>query len=260
VKHTFFQKSKKEQDRIQLLISIGASLVVLLTVLVSYYSGIYPLAVVSAAIVLSVIAPFFSTPALKEEGKIIYYSPLLLAEREKEGTLILHGGTLFDYLFTIDRKLSGPQRTRLIIISYLEGLIDLIDHYQAQQNSRVRVKGTSYILNWKTAQKLGFTVAKAGISQKLLFVYNYVNLVLVKSMAKASLSFPDLKEIITLEADVASLIHRKHYILQLHSKLKDSRYRQTGVDWQEHPGHARDESKKGPIHRGGIAGDEPYAR
>ena len=38
----------------------------------------------------------------------------------------IHGGTLFDYVFVIDQKMNGKQRTNFIIQQYLEGLLNLI--------------------------------------------------------------------------------------------------------------------------------------
>lgn len=217
--HRFYQKSKKEQNKIQLVISVGASTVALFSVLLSYLTGLYFIAVFFIAILLSVIAPFFDTPAMKKSGKLVYYSPLFLTELEKNGVVSIHGGTLLDYVFVIDRNLTGSQRTKFIIISYLEGLLKLIDDYEVGKGSPVKIKGTSYIINRKTAQRLGFSVVSTDLVQKIVLLFNYVNLAFLLSIAKAKLTLPDLSEIITLETDPQTLIQKKNYLLSLHKKL-----------------------------------------
>jgi hypothetical protein len=35
---------------------------------------------------------------------MIYYSPLFITEKPKDGLIKIHGGTLFDYYFVIEKK------------------------------------------------------------------------------------------------------------------------------------------------------------
>jgi hypothetical protein len=42
---------------------------------------------------------------LVKKGKTKYYSKLLLAENENNNVMVIHGGTLFDYYFTLYKTL-----------------------------------------------------------------------------------------------------------------------------------------------------------
>ncbi len=149
-----------------------------------------------------------------------YYSALFIAENPKNGVITIHGGTLFDYYFVLDRQSSGRQRTAIIIQQYLEGLLSLIE--EQATNKDLIVRGTSYILNQRTAEKLGFTQVKADGLQYMLLIYNYFNLLLSNSMAKNKLAFPRLNNSKTFEAEVSQLLERKEYIESLNCSLKAS--------------------------------------
>lgn len=222
MEHKFYQKSKREQNRAQLMVALGAFAFNLCVLLLSVLSGFFLLVMLSVGMTLSVVAPFFDTPSLKEQGKLTYYSPLFLAEKEKDGVISVHGGTLFDYVYVIDRQLSGKQRTNFILQGYLEGLLALIKECEALNNPSIKVKGTSYILGKRTAERLGFAEVKTDFVQKVVLIYSYINLTLSHSIAKAQLSFPKLGNVRTFEADLCTLIDRKEFVLELREKLKNN--------------------------------------
>lgn len=172
------------------------------------------------AISISIIAPFFDTPSLKKSGKLIYYSPLFIIEKPKNGTIKIHGGTLFDYYFVIDKKMNGKQRTNFIIQQYLQGLLCLIEEHKNDKNLKIR--GTSYIMNKRTAEKIGFKIVKTDLLQKMILTYNYFNIFISNSISKNKISFPNLKEIKTYEADFQRLNERIDYIEKLNDKLKNT--------------------------------------
>lgn len=167
---------------------------------------------------MSIIAPFFDVPSLKKEGKLNYHSLLFYAEKPKGGVIEIHGGTLFDYVFVFDEKLKGRQRMNFIIQQYLEGLLNLMEENDDKQTTMIR--GTSYILNTRTAERLGFRIVKTDLLQRLILTYNYFNILITNSIAKGKLSFPKLKETKTIETELINLIERKYYIKDLNEKLK----------------------------------------
>lgn len=169
---------------------------------------------------LSLIAPFFDVPALKKSGGLVYYSPLFLAEKQKKDKITIHGGTLFDYVFVIDRELNGRKRMNFILQQYLEGLDRLIDRLQKENSEDLTIQGTSYILNERTAQKLGFQVVQTHFLQRCILIYNYFNLMVANSIAKGKWTFPRLGETKTFEAKLYDLIQRRNFIKSLHEKLK----------------------------------------
>ena len=222
MKHRFYQKSKAEQNRIQLKIGSVALIFNLLVLGVSIVSGIYLFIVLSIMISLSVIAPFFDVPALKKQGKLIYYSSLFIAEKEDKGVIKIHGGSLFDYVFVIDKSLNGTKRTHFILQKYLEGLLNLMRKYEDNYSTSVKIKGTSYILNARTAEKIGLEIIRVDAVQKLILIFNYFNILISNSIAKDGVSFPRLNNIKTFEGSIEELIKRRPYIEALNEKLKRS--------------------------------------
>lgn len=220
--HNYYLKSEKEQKQIQLKIGLATLILNLIVLTLSLISGWYVLTLLSIAITLSIVAPFFDIPSLKKRGELIYYSSLFITEKEKDGVIIIHGGSLFDYVFVINKKMNGKERTNFILQQYLEGILNLIDIFGKQHNTSVKIKGTTYILNERTANKIGLRIIKTDFVQKLILVYNYVNILLSNSFAKKKLSFPSINNIKTFESEISELIERKEVIEELNNKLKDS--------------------------------------
>ncbi|MBQ0786454.1 MAG: hypothetical protein KBT69_03075 [Oceanihabitans sp.] len=222
MKHRFYSKSNKEQNRIQFKIAIVAVSFNVLILVLSLLSGFYFFIFLCIIITLSIIAPFFDVPAMKKNGKLIYYSSLLITEKENKGTIIIHGGSLLDYVFVIDRSFSGKQRTNFILQKYLEGILNLIQACEETDNTSVRIKGTTYILNARTAEKIGLKVIQTDFLQKLILTYNYVNILISNSIAKRKIAFPKLTNIRTFESNIEELIKRKAFIEELNNKLKSA--------------------------------------
>ncbi|WP_439490228.1 hypothetical protein [Algoriphagus sp.] len=220
LEHGFYLKSKKEQIWIQVRIGFIALLIFLLVFLICWGIGFFLPLILGIPITLSLVAPFFDVPSLKKSGDLIYYSPLFLAEKPKNGNINVHGGTLFDYVFVIDRSLNGRERSKLIMVQYLEGLVNLIDHLQKDNSENLTIRGTSYILNKRTASKIGFQVVQTDFLQKVILLYNYFNLLCANSLAKGKLTFPKLGEIQTFETRLDELMERRDFINSLHIRLK----------------------------------------
>jgi hypothetical protein len=216
--HRFYNKTKKEQNKILIVIAICSLAILILSILISIYSGIYLIGILMFSIILSIIAPFFDMPSLKKSGKMIYYSPLFLTEKPKNGLTKIHGGTLFDYYFVIDRKMNGKQRTDFIIQQYLQGLLSFIETHK--KDTQMKIYGTSYIINERTAEKIGFKITKTDLFQKIILTYNYFNILISSSIAKNKLAFPKLNKTKTFEANISQLLERKEYIEKLNKSLK----------------------------------------
>jgi hypothetical protein len=221
LRHRFYNKTKREQNRIQLFIGFCTLSVLLFSLVISWITGIYLLGVLIFSITLSVIAPFFDTPSLKKNGDLVYHSPLFLSEKPKNGIIKIHGGTLFDYVFVIDQNMDGKQRTNFIIHQYLEGLLNLIEENKNRKTGNLTVRGTSYIIKDRTAHRIGFRPVTTSTIQKLILIYNYFNILIMYSIAKDKLSFPKVNETKTFEADLNNLKKLRESISQLNEKLKN---------------------------------------
>jgi hypothetical protein len=219
MKHRFYVKTTQEQNRILWKIAGITMLVNLLIGTLSILLGLYVLPFLSIAISLSIVAPFFDIPPLKKSGRLIYFSPLFITEREHKGVIIIHGGSLFDYVFVLNKSLKGRQRKTYIIQQYLQGLLNLIDSQEKKADPEVKIKGTSYILNDRTAKKLGFKIVKTNFLQKLILTYNYVNLLVSNSIAQGKVTFPRLGKVKTFEASISTLIKHKPSIIKLNLRL-----------------------------------------
>jgi hypothetical protein len=219
VEHKFYSKTEKEQKQVQFKIAGTAIFLNLILILLCFAIGLPLLSFLCISITLSIIAPFFDTPSLKKQGQLIYYSPLFLTEKEKNGVITIHGGTLFDYYYVIDRKLNGVQRTNLIIKGYLDGLLSLIEEYEGKAPNSIKIKGTSYIINERTASKIGLKKVKTNFLQSLILSFSYFNLMSSYSLAKAKLSFPNLRNTHSFEGDLDALIEQKAYLLRLRKLL-----------------------------------------
>ena len=218
--HRFYNKNKKEQNRILIVIAICSIIIILLSVIISIYSGIYLIGILTFSITLSIIAPFFDMHSLKKNGRVIYYSPLFITEKPKNGLIKIHDGTLFDYYFVIDKKMNGKQRTNFIIQQYLDGLLLLIEKYK--NDTKIKIRGTSYIINKSTAEKIGFEIVETDILQRIILIYNYFNILISNSIAKNKLSFPKLNKTKTFDANMSQLLERKEYIKKLNKSLKST--------------------------------------
>jgi len=218
--HKFYKKNKKEQYKILIVIGICSLTIILVSLIISIHSRIYLIGILTFSITISIIAPFFDMPSLKKNGIITYYSLLFIAEKPKNGIIKIHGGTLFDYYFVIPKKMNGKQRTNFIIQQYLDGLLHLLRKYE--NNKKMEIRGTSYIINKRTAEKIGFEIVETDILQKIILIYNYFNILISNSIAKNKLSFPKLNKTKTFKADVSQLLARKEYIEKLNKSLKST--------------------------------------
>lgn len=218
--HWFYLKSKKEQVWIQVKIGLVSFSLLLFVFLICWKVSFFLPLIICIPITLSLIAPFFDVPSLKDTGGLVYFSPLFLAEKPKKKKIIIHGGTLFDYFFVIDRRLNGRVRMNMILQQYLEGLDHLIDHLEKEEMENLTIRGTSYIINERTAQKLGFKVVQTDFLQKCILVYNYFNLLASYSLATGKWSWPRLADTKTFEAKLDDLIERREIIKSLKDKMK----------------------------------------
>ncbi|TDN88116.1 hypothetical protein DET49_10966 [Salegentibacter sp. 24] len=220
-KHKFYIKSNKEQTLEILKFSGLALLIFLGFVLIGLFLEWYFLPLLALPLILSVLAPFIDTPQGKKQGKLIYYTPLFITEKIKNEKIIIHGGTLFDYYYVLDRNWKERQRIRFILRQYILGLLKLSESFHAKNAEYISLEGTSYILNERTAEKLGFHKKRTNFLQQFILTYNYLQILLANSIAKGKLSFPDLARVNTYTAPLSAIKQNKIFLKQLADKLKD---------------------------------------
>jgi len=217
--HPYFAKTSAEQNR-YMLYAIGITVMIGATALLLFWwLHLLFVGILICFILITLLAPFVDVPGMVKAGKLSYHSVFLLAEAPKDGVLNLHGGTLFDYVYVLDFKASGKARTAFILQHYLEGLLHLIATYE-QQEAPLTLRWTSYIVNQRTAARLGFKPQPKDGLQQLILAFNYGNLLVSNSLAKGKLSFPKLSATQTYEASLEDLMVRKAYIKQLLKRMQ----------------------------------------
>lgn len=222
MKHPFYQKTKKEQNRFIIKLVLSVLALNLICFYLAFISGLYIISILIFCISLSIIAPFVDTPSLKQQGKLIYHSLFFITEKAKNNVVTVHGGTLLDYYFVLGKYPNLKDKTTIILQQYVEGLLHFIETCETNGEKQLEVKGTSYIINTRTAKKLGFKVASADGFQKMILLYNFFNLTISNSLAKGKLRFPKLKNTKTYHSDIKTLIDKKSYIKNLNTRLKAS--------------------------------------
>lgn len=223
--HPFYAKSAREQRVVQIRIAVAAVAVNTVLATLCVLAGLYPLPLLFIAATLSVIAPFFDQPAMKKRGDLVYYSSLFVAERERNGVIKVHGGSLLDYAYVIDRSLNGTQRINQVLIGYIDGLLNLLAVHRDRDLSRVMIRGTSYIVNERTARRIGLKQVANPPIQVLILAFNFVNLTVSLSLARGRLSFPTLSNTSTYEGRLSEIAAREHFLISLRRRLASSLHR-----------------------------------
>jgi len=219
MEHRFFQKPESNQRKILFFLGSLLFLFCLIIVLVAYLTGFYLLgALIPIAILIA--APFFDLPAGKKNGSFKYYSPFLITEPKKDGLVIFHGGTLFDYYYTLSPDIEGRERIRYVLYGYVLGFLRFISEHEKSDSEDVTIRGTSYIINPRTASRFGLEPVQKDFLQILILLFNYIPLTLSNSFLKQKLSFPKLFNVQTYEGNLEQLAAQKDELLLLKRRLQ----------------------------------------
>ncbi|HMB99013.1 MAG TPA: hypothetical protein VKM36_11050 [Balneolaceae bacterium] len=219
MEHRFFQKPESNQRKILFFLGSLLFLFCLIIVLVAYLTGFYLLgALIPIAILIA--APFFDLPAGKKNGSFKYYSPFLITEPKKDGLVIFHGGTLFDYYYTLSPDIEGRERIRYVLYGYVLGFLRFISEHEKSDSEDVTIRGTSYIINPRTASRFGLEPVQKDFLQILILLFNYIPLTLSNSFLKQKLSFPKLSNVQTYEGNFEQMAAQKDELLLLKRRLQ----------------------------------------
>lgn len=217
--HRFFQKSESDQKKILVFSGGLLFLFCVIVILIAYLSEFYLLAALIPIAIL-IAAPFFDLPSGKKNGSFVYYSPFLITEPKKDGLIVFHGGTLFDYYYTLPSDLEGRERTRFVLYGLVSGFLRFISEHEKEKNGNLTIRGTSYIMNTRTASRFGLRPVQKDFLQILILLFNYIPITLSNSFLKQKLSFPKLSNVRTYEANFEELVAQKDELLRLKRRLK----------------------------------------
>nr|WP_297349801.1 hypothetical protein [uncultured Glaciecola sp.] len=215
MENTFYLKSP-QQKRYLLLLALKALLLNLALGLLFFVAGMPLLIGLTIWATLQILAPFFDVPQMVKNGNLIYFSPLFLVEKESKGAMVLHGGTLFDYHFTINKAWSSKRKTNYVIQQYLLGLLHLVEN----KPDDLILTGTSYVLNTKTAERLGFKKIPSLALQRLILMLNAINLTVSASKIKGRLVVPPISRTNSYSATVKDIKANADFIRALIKRLE----------------------------------------
>ena len=216
--HAFYNLTP-QQRQFQLKLAAGYLLSNVIVGALLFFVGLPFLILFVFAFSLSVIAPFVDVPSSIKAGTLHYYSPMLIGEKVRNQRLVLHGGSLFDYYFVLDRTQSASQRRKAVYVAYIEGLLNLIDRYENQQPTQITIKATSHILNSRTAKKIGLKPVSADALQQGILYFNFINLTCTASLLNGKLTWPKLKQTSTYQGELDTLIAKKAGLQRLRQRL-----------------------------------------
>lgn len=216
--HPFFARPPSAQQIFIAKVAALSAIIIAAAGTLFYWAGVLPLLLPLLAILLSIIAPFIDVPSLVKNKKLTYLSNFLLVEHTKGTLLTLHTATLFDYYFLFTPDMNARERKKRAFTGLIDGLITLCDD-QVTNHSEQKVRLTSFVLNERTANKLGMREVSKDYLQTLILYYNYINLTLCHSLLNKRMSMPSVKNIKTYEGSVTALAQRKAYLVQLKTRI-----------------------------------------
>ncbi|MEP2770939.1 MAG: hypothetical protein ABJH05_02240 [Fulvivirga sp.] len=218
--HNFYKKTEKQQKLYYAKVIVLLVCILLTTCALIYATKFYLLVCIVPFIIL-LFAPFLDTPKGITSGTLQYQSPLLITQ-DTQKKIIIHGGTLFDYFFVLNNQFPKSSRKKIVIIGYLRGLLNLIAAYEMKRMDDRPIEGTSYIINQRTAEKIGLSPTTTNAGQYLILILNYLVLMISYSYVNGKLSFPKLSEIKTYKGSISNIAERKQFIQDLEKFLTQS--------------------------------------
>ena len=166
--------------------------------------------------ILVPVIQFLVTPLLMLIGFYKYFSPMVVSMRPTRTVIDLHNGTSFDYLFEMQGVKPGLPWKKTMMRHYLTALQTIIHKIELDKlPESVTIRGSSYFLSERSAKKLGFSIRKTGLAEKLNIYANYVDLIWMYSLANGALTWPDLTNVSTVRISGTELVRNKQKITHL---------------------------------------------
>lgn len=147
-----------------------------------------------ATFVLPPLESLLLTPLYTLAGRFIYYSPMLLATRRRDGGLDLHVGTLFDYALRFRWADRGPRAARIATIDLLRGLLGVIEGVErGDLRQDASIAGASYFFQARTVRRFGFDLQPAPPAIIHNLVIASISIALRLSFTRGRCTLPDLR-------------------------------------------------------------------
>jgi ABC-type multidrug transport system fused ATPase/permease subunit len=211
--HRFYILPKRDQKRKFWSFIFNLLIIVTVIVFMAWSTKFWVLLILIQP-VISIFASFIDVPTGRQKGQIIYFSPLLLSSAVRKNKIQLHGGTLFDYYYTLSIHKSEKRNKKAILYSYTEGMLNMLDNF-VQHHDDITIEANAYFINPPTAENLGFKQVKTKNFQKLIMLLNYFPITISYSIAMGKLSFPNIFSLQSYECRMGELRNNKDKLVAM---------------------------------------------
>ena len=215
--HRYYILPKRDQKRKLWSFIFNLLIIIAVIVFMAWSTNLWIILILIQP-VISIYASFIDVPTGRKKGQIIYYSPLLLSSALKNNKVQLHGGTLFDYYYTLSMHKSESRNKKAILYSYMEGLLNMLDSFPKEQ-SEVKIEANAYFINPHTAEKLGFKKVRTKNFQKLIMLLNYVPITISYSIAMGHISFPNIFSLKSYECTMGGLRKNRNHLEAMFDRI-----------------------------------------
>lgn len=184
---------------------------------------LFPFVILSplpALLLLFLLKPVFNfllTPLFRDIGLIRYCSKNLFVTKNWRGVYEIHFLNIYEAAKIFTRKRNKRDSRKELITDFITGIINLpeADNWQEFKSHTVKYTGSFLFLSEKTLSRFQFSVYKPGLVKRLLFIADYVNLLLLGSISQNRVIFPKLRNLKIVSFDSAEL-NRKRPMLQVY--------------------------------------------
>jgi len=201
--HRFYSWSRTKQNLFLFFCYSLFFLIILLSFSGLFFGHIWSLCLFP---LIFIPAQLVDTPTGMRRGRLLYFSPLFLVEQDKDNNFILHGGSLFDFLFVFKWHDAGETARRRLVTDFLSGLLAFTHYLKANDLGDAVVKGSSYFFSYRNAKRYGFDVDSTAQSQQIILSMNYIVILATYSFTRGKLALPPISHMKTVQSTGATLI------------------------------------------------------
>jgi hypothetical protein len=156
------------------------------------------------------------TPLLRALGLYRYHSAMLKATIRTRTYYELHAGTAFDYLTLFRWCERGAPARRRIVVSFLEGLLDVARLVETGELSpSIHIAATSYFFREASVERLGFELRPPRFRPTLAMAVSSFELALLYSFARGRPAFPPIWRAREAVIGGADLLSHRNSIRQM---------------------------------------------
>jgi hypothetical protein len=216
--HPYFQHSRPWQRRREWQVIGLLVMGCLFLAALAIGTGLYGLGLL-IFIPLQLAAPFLDTPAGIRKGTLHYAAPLCILQPVKDKGHILHGGTLFDYWYVLRAYPSLRFRKKRLFHDMVSGLRREADRAHSEERLDQFVRGTSYFINPRTAQRFGLQPVSRDWGQTLILWFNAAQITAAYSLIQGRLAWPPLHRVQTYAGTWRTIRENRKFLEALEGRL-----------------------------------------